>query len=660
MATTGNVFPGTGSSVARSTATAWTTPTNIGSDNGSDATCSSGASGSAYLVASNFNFASIPSDATILGFTVRVEASEHSAGTESLNAQLQGSTAALVGSSKATTISNTAKVVYTYGGAADMWGTSLTVAEIQDSDFGVRLWFTTTHDVRIDYVTVAVEYSTAVNEALTGSAVTLSAGTLVPVPEVTPLGLEIAAASGAVGAPESHGQVITSALQTLSEFVISVALAGAQIVSGAGSVTSSVDEGGDVTVPLTGSEVVVSAGTVGPDYTRALTGEAVTLSAGTASYGLDPTFGGQAITSASGTLVAEGPAGVTVHISGVEAEFVLGSIVSGGQSLTGSASTGAAGTQTPNLAVAISGAEITSGQGFVSSGIDADDTYIFSSQGSVASLTVEVALEGDQMDAGQGSLTATGDAFGTLTGSASTPAAGTLAPDMAVALSGSAVAGELGTFGAPGGAALTGSAVTVTAGDVFTTDDRSFALTGEQMTVGQGDAVTSYLAFATGEQLTVSAQDIGPRGIELTGQQIAVEQEDLIAPSGVRPGKSKAKGRDKKIVVTIDEQQFIVESEEEAVALLEQAAEVAAETAAQQVAKVAESSKRGRKKALASAREALQTPVIAVEDFDAQSYIAKITQTYAEALKEIETKKKAEDKRTQDEEDAIILNLLNL
>jgi hypothetical protein len=146
----------------------------------------------------------------------------------------------------------------------------------------------------------------------------------------------------------------------------------------------------------------------------------------------------------------------------------------------------------------------------------------------------------------------------------------------------------------------------------------------------------------------------------LSGVVIESATGNVRAPDTDRPGKSKGKGRDKKIVVTIDEQQFIVESEEEAVALLEQAAEVAAETAALQVAKVAESSKRGRKKALASAREALQTPVIAVEDFDAQSYIAKITQTYADALKEIETKKKAEDKRTQDEEDTIILNLLNL
>jgi hypothetical protein len=361
MATTGNIFPGTGSSVARSTATAWTTPTNIGSDNGSDATCNSGASGSAYLVASNFNLASIPSDATILGFTVRVEASEHTAGTETLNAQLQGSVAALVGSSKTSNISGTAKVVYTYGGAADMWGTSLTVAEIQDSDFGVRLWFTTTHDVRIDYVTVAVEYSAGVDDALEGSAVTMAAGTLVPASDVaSQFGLEIASATGSVVAPETRGQEITTALQTLSEFVISVALAGAQIISGAGTVGAQSQTGDDAA--LTGIESVSSVGAVVPDYTRALTGEAVTVSAGSATVNVSPTLvTGQVVATASGVVVEEGPGGLDVHISGVEATFELGA-VTGGTLPTGQAVTPAAGTTAPEMSFAVLPSRFRKGQ----------------------------------------------------------------------------------------------------------------------------------------------------------------------------------------------------------------------------------------------------------------------------------------------------------
>jgi hypothetical protein len=157
VASTGNVFAGTGENNAGIGATAWTNPGNIVSDNATDATCNAAAS-SQYLVARNYSF-SIPGDAKILGITVRIEASEHSTGTESLNAQLQNDSGTLFGSSKAATISGTTKVVYTYGGTADVWGATLTPAIVNDPDFGVRFWFTTAHDVRADYVTLAVEYS---------------------------------------------------------------------------------------------------------------------------------------------------------------------------------------------------------------------------------------------------------------------------------------------------------------------------------------------------------------------------------------------------------------------------------------------------------------------------------------------------------------------
>lgn len=156
MASTGNIFPSTGENNAGIGATAWADPGNVVSDNATDSICVAAAS-SQYLVARNFNFG-IATDATILGVTARIEASEHSGGTESLNARLQDDGGALVGSSKANTISGTAKAVYTYGGVADLWGATLTPAIVNDVDFGVRFWFTTAHEVRVDYVTVAIEY----------------------------------------------------------------------------------------------------------------------------------------------------------------------------------------------------------------------------------------------------------------------------------------------------------------------------------------------------------------------------------------------------------------------------------------------------------------------------------------------------------------------
>jgi hypothetical protein len=172
MASTGNVFAGTGENNAGIGATAWTNPGNVTADDAADATCAAAGS-SQYLVSRNFNFASIPAGALPTGITVRVEASEHSGGTEALFLQLQDSTGTLIGSSKSLTLNGTGKAVYTYGSSSDAWGATLTLAMVQSSTFGVRAWFTTTHDVRIDFVTMAVEYLVAVTGTI---ATTESAG----------------------------------------------------------------------------------------------------------------------------------------------------------------------------------------------------------------------------------------------------------------------------------------------------------------------------------------------------------------------------------------------------------------------------------------------------------------------------------------------------
>lgn len=163
MANTGNVFAGTGGNNAGIGATAWTTPGNVTADDATDATCNAAAS-SQYLVARNYAFSSIPVNSTIDGILVRVEASEHSTGTEPLLAQLQNDSGTLFGSSKSTSnegsISGTTKAVYTYGSATDKWGATLTRTIVTNANFGVRFWFTTAHDIRIDYVTMAVYYTT--------------------------------------------------------------------------------------------------------------------------------------------------------------------------------------------------------------------------------------------------------------------------------------------------------------------------------------------------------------------------------------------------------------------------------------------------------------------------------------------------------------------
>ncbi len=157
MASTGNLFPGTGENVNR-IGQVWSNPSRITADDNSLAGGFTLTGGSDYLVARNFDFSAIPAGATIVGITVRVEANESSSGSEDLFAQLQDASAALIGSSKTLSLT-TPLAVYTYGGTSDTWGATLTHAMLQDADFGVRLWFATSHNVSIDYVTMAVEYT---------------------------------------------------------------------------------------------------------------------------------------------------------------------------------------------------------------------------------------------------------------------------------------------------------------------------------------------------------------------------------------------------------------------------------------------------------------------------------------------------------------------
>lgn len=160
---TGNIFPISGTNVDRSAKAAWTNPGNVVSDNGSDATCSLSTTGSDYLVCSNFAFTAIPDGSTILGITVRVEASETGTGSSTYKAQLiSDTTPTLIGSAKGdTTVTGTTKVVSTNGGITDLWGATATVSStvVKNSGFGVVIYSDDTANVlSIDYVTMAVEY----------------------------------------------------------------------------------------------------------------------------------------------------------------------------------------------------------------------------------------------------------------------------------------------------------------------------------------------------------------------------------------------------------------------------------------------------------------------------------------------------------------------
>jgi hypothetical protein len=158
MATTGNIFPTVGANVDRAASAAWTNPGNVVSDNGSNASV---AVPSDYLVTSAYGF-TLPANATIVGVTVRVEASETGGGNSNYIAQLHSATTpTLIGSAKsAVTVTGTTPVVSSNGGTSDLWGATLTPLIVNNAGFGVSIWSADTgNTLSIDYVTIAIEYT---------------------------------------------------------------------------------------------------------------------------------------------------------------------------------------------------------------------------------------------------------------------------------------------------------------------------------------------------------------------------------------------------------------------------------------------------------------------------------------------------------------------
>jgi hypothetical protein len=115
---------------------------------------------SRYLKVTNFGF-TIPLDATITGVTVNVERS-----TTTLNATHDNSVRLVKngdvsGDNKATVTQwPTSDAITSYGSSTDLWGLSLTPADINSSDFGVVI--SAVADLlgtaQIDHVTITIDY----------------------------------------------------------------------------------------------------------------------------------------------------------------------------------------------------------------------------------------------------------------------------------------------------------------------------------------------------------------------------------------------------------------------------------------------------------------------------------------------------------------------
>lgn len=147
MALSGPVFCGTGANSNDGGTTAWTNPTNVeGDTTGTAATCNISSNGgtSQLLRATNFDpitpgFA-IPATATIDGVVAEIElaAANNNRHYQHTIRLLVGGTETGDNKSTAATISNSKQFV-SWGGATDVWGATLTPADVNASDFGVSL-----------------------------------------------------------------------------------------------------------------------------------------------------------------------------------------------------------------------------------------------------------------------------------------------------------------------------------------------------------------------------------------------------------------------------------------------------------------------------------------------------------------------------------------
>lgn len=169
VADTGFVLAGTGALVAGANPD-WNNPSNITASDDTYAVTdalSSGTPTSDYIRATAFQFWTIPESAKIVGITVRSEEGHSQAQGTATHEDVQlWSGTALIGNdiaaSEAWVGDNTADDTIDFGGASNLWGTSVTPADVKRSLFGVQMTATwasgATARPQIDSISMRISY----------------------------------------------------------------------------------------------------------------------------------------------------------------------------------------------------------------------------------------------------------------------------------------------------------------------------------------------------------------------------------------------------------------------------------------------------------------------------------------------------------------------
>lgn len=165
MASEGPNSPGTVQSVSVGEV-AWTNPSNATSSNNSHATVSLDQQPSDYLTASNFGF-SIPVGATIDGIVVEFEKRSDQGGNIVDDVVQLAKAGVWIGTNKGDAVTQwpASDAYASYGAINDLWGTTWTVSDINNSGFGARIQATETgvgvDTAYIDHVRITVYYTEA-------------------------------------------------------------------------------------------------------------------------------------------------------------------------------------------------------------------------------------------------------------------------------------------------------------------------------------------------------------------------------------------------------------------------------------------------------------------------------------------------------------------
>jgi hypothetical protein len=154
----------------------WTSSGSIGaSDNAKASTTVAANTDAAPLDATGFGFA-LPASATVVGVTVKLERAASASSTLKTSAITLLKAGATTGTSKSSsTFWGTGDANATFGAASDLWGATFTPADVNASNFGVRI---VPHNYTgssamgyMDYVEITVSYTLAPSIGLSGTPI---------------------------------------------------------------------------------------------------------------------------------------------------------------------------------------------------------------------------------------------------------------------------------------------------------------------------------------------------------------------------------------------------------------------------------------------------------------------------------------------------------